>query len=503
MKLDTILLIFAFVLAFLTGIIAYQIRTDKQVSINDFKELNDINRELQLNYSPILRLDLNNDYPNQAYLELLRTQNLIQDSTRIFPKPTDCLKNKMNQLNSEFVDKNSIWTSFLCKNILLLPRDFFKTGPFIDKNGKSFAFMYYGLMQKGPKRSLWFKKHSKYMHIDELRRINWPLNQNAHFLYSLTQKIIDRILANEKVILTENFYLLRTGNLKYFVLDAHKAYRYFKRAGYVLSNTSKNCFIKIGNVCWQKRPHNLISFLSQSSIILFAVTLTIFFLTANALYQRIKQKKLEEERKRHALRVLTHELRTPVASLLLQMEEITNKVDNIPEQLQEDIFKIENEVYRLKRLAEKSKSYLQTQESQEVQFNKSDIYIRDYCLDIIDEYPQISINLEIENDFTINTDPYWLKMCITNLIENSIRYGKAPITIKTYSDNDYFYFDIKDEGEIKYNSLKEIFHAKHTNSKGLGLGLKIIEKTLKFLGGELLLKSKPTTFTIRFKRTLV
>ncbi|MBD66088.1 MAG: hypothetical protein CME62_12830 [Halobacteriovoraceae bacterium] len=504
MKLDTVLLLFAFILAFLTGSITYQIRTDEEVDINDIKELNEINRDLQLNYNPILRLDLNNDYPTPSSLNLLREQTPITDKNLILnPRPTDCLKNKFNQMQSDFLDKETLWTSFLCKQILLLPRDFFSISPYIHPSGKSYAFMYYNLLPSSSKKQVWYKRNARFMHIEELKAIGWPLSENAQFLNSISQDKIDRILENEKVILTEDFYLLRTGNLKYFVLNADKAANYFSRAGYNLTLKTDNCFIKIGNVCWEKKPHNLISFLGQSSIILFAVTIFIFLLTANALYQRIKLKKMEEERKKHALRVLTHELRTPVASLLLQIEELTRETTQLPNETVENIYKIENEIYRLKRLAEKSKSYLQTQGDSDMQFHKNEIKVKEYLQEIIDEYPQVEIQLSVDRDFSITTDPYWLKMCITNLIENAIRYGSAPIKIEAAQDSEYCFFKITDQGTIQYQSLKEIARSKHENSKGLGLGLKIIQKTLKFLDGELHFSPNPTTFTIRFKRTVV
>ena len=499
MKQDTTLFIFALVLAFLTGNITYLIKSDQKVDIADIQELNEINQDIQRDYTPLLRLDLNSEFPSSSHLDLLKIPQ-ISPSTVSSPNPENCLRNKFNELRSEFLDKETLWLGYLCHHINELPQEFFKTAPFMHSNGKSFANMYYSILPRGNEKQRWYLKNAKFMHLSELKIISWPLSQSSQFLYSIDQDVIDRIINNDKVIINKDFYLLRTGNLKYFILDANKAIKYFNRAGYLVSNQSQNCFIKIGNVCWNKKPHNIVSFLSQTSIIIFIVTVFVFLLTANALYQRIRQKKLEEERKKHALRVLTHELRTPVASLILKINHLSEHINELPSDVIASIASIESDIYRLKHLAEKSKSYLQTESQEILDLKKTTFSIKTLADDILNEYSDVDLHLTIPNDFTLFTDQYWLKMCITNIIENAIRYGKAPIEIKIESDNKAHYFHIIDQGNIQFLNLKDIIMSKHENSKGLGLGLIIIQKTLKLLDGELLFKPNPTTFTIKLKR---
>lgn len=499
MRQDTALFIFALVLAFLTGNITFFIKSEQSVDINDIQELNEINQDIQRDYSPLLRLDLNGEYPTSSHLSLLTSpQTITNDITT--PNAKNCLRNRYNQMNMDFLDKETLWLSYQCKQINDLPHDFFKTPPYMHKNGNSFAYMYYQILPNSSQRQRWYIVNARYMHLNELKQISWPLSQNHQFLYSLEQDIIDRIIQNDKVIYTPDYYLLRTGNMKYFVLDARKAVKYFGRAGYNISNQTKNCFIKFGNVCWTKKPHNLLSFLSQSSIIIFIVTVFVFMLTANALYQRIRHQKREEERKKHALRVLTHELRTPVASMLLKLDQLSEHTKDMPEDMATSVASLESDVYRLKHLAEKSKSYLQTDTGELLDLDKKEIDIKHLCEDIINEYPEIQIDLEQKQNYQLVSDEYWLKMCVTNLIENAIRYGKPPIKLETDSDEQFHYIRVVDQGSISFINLKELMQAKHPNSKGLGMGLIIIQKTLKFLGGDLLLTDSPTTFTIKLKR---
>lgn len=501
MNQDTFLFIFALLLAFATGNISYLIKQNQEFNIKDIQEINMINSDLQLD-PPFIRLDLNTDYPNLEHLKLLSSLENISDQTskKIILNSSTCFENKLQQLSTDFLDKESLWLSFLCNQISRLPQDFFETAPFLHPNGESYAFMYYNMTQgKALKRRLYFQ-NARYMHISELKKISWPLDERYQFLFNLKPAITDLIVKGEKFIISDDFYLIRTGNLKYFVSESHRAERTFKRAGYLLSQDSEKCFIKAGNVCWKKQRQNILSYLSQTSIIIFIVTLIILVLTARALFLRVRRQKKEEERKKYALRVLTHELRTPVSALLLQVESLTQKSRDLPEAITGNIAKIESEVYRLKHLAEKSQSYLQTDSTELINTTITEINLTHLCQEVRDEYYQIEIKVTGLEDIIVNNDFYWLKMCLTNLVENAIRYGKPPITIHIEQNSKTTHIKVTDLGTIDFVNLKQIMGTKHKNSKGLGLGLLIIDKTLKALGGQLHFSKDPTTFTIKLKR---
>jgi hypothetical protein len=125
-------------------------------------------------------------------------------------------------------------------------------------------------------------------------------------------------------------------------------------------STTKSCFIKEGAFCFDRDGNSLEALFRQSSIFVFLGSFFILFLISLVLYNKIKFQKIEEERKKHALRVLTHELRTPLANLILQIESINKNSEELSPSMLEDFLKIESDVYRLKRLTEKSSTYLQT-----------------------------------------------------------------------------------------------------------------------------------------------
>ena len=502
MNQDTFLFIFALLLAFATGNISYLIKENQEFNIKNIQEINAINDDLQLD-PPFIRLDLNADYPSPEHLKLLTSLENMADhaSNRIILNSTTCFENKIQQLSSPYLDKSVMWLSFLCNQLEKLPSDFFEEPPYIHPNGKSYAYMFYSRVALNPlRKKRWYFNHARFMHIEELKKISWPIDEKYQFLYNLSPQTIDNIVRGDKVILSDHFYLIQTGNLKYFVTEAIKAKRSFLRAGYILSQDENKCFIKAGNVCWKKRKQNLISYLSETSIIMFIVTLIILVLTARALFMRVRRQKIAEERKKHALRVLTHELRTPVTSLLLQIDSLGSKTKDLPESVTSDIARIESEIYRLKHLAEKSKSYLQTDSDEIINTTPVDLDLRELCEEIREEYDETEIEITGSQNVIVHTDLYWLKMCLTNLVENAIRYGKPPIELRIKDTEFETSISIIDRGTINFTSLKQIMGTKHKNTKGLGLGLEIVDKTLKALGGSLTFDHAPTTFTITLEK---
>ncbi len=500
MRLEVSLFIFALALAFVSGNISYFIHNEEQINLKDIEEIKKLHYELQREYSPYIRIDLNSIYPNKNFYELLIDNKLIENDRPFQLDSSECLRSKVEQLSSEYVNKETLWLAYLCNQVRTLPEDFFISPPYIHSSGLSYAYMQYKLLTSNLKRNTWLGSKSKYMHINELKSLNVKLEREQYFLGQLDRNILKDIVEQKKVIYSPPYYFINTGNFKYYIIESVRAERFFKRAKYKMGAPNKRCDFLLGNACWEKTNNGLKGFVTQSAFFVFFFTIIILGITANGLFTRFKRRKFEEERKKHALRVLTHELRTPISSLLLMIDQLHNKADHYDNEIGGDIVKLEGQVYRLKHLAEKSLSYLQTNTDELINLKKELITsISDFLHEIRDEYDNLEIKLQIESDFSVKTDPYWLKIIISNLIENAKRYGKTPITI-TASNENGFKLEVKDQGHIPYINMKDLLRDKHNNSKGLGLGMIIVQRTIKEMGGSIKLETNPTRFIIQFKQ---
>ncbi len=500
MRKDGVLLILALALAFLSGKIMFSIQDESKIGFNDLENIRNLHNELRENVAPKRRLDLNQNYNDPEKIKLLETTRDFSSKT-ITLNSSECLRAKIEQISSSFINKENLWLSFLCHQIQALPISFFSSPPYLHSNGLSYSYMRYRMMKNPRLADEFLNTHANYMHISELKRLDFNgEDYNLRFLLKLSPDEINHIVRETNVFMSDKHYFIRTGHLAYYVVERYKAENFFRLARYKISKSYPGCDLNIVDICWDKVPHNLTSFLSESSSVLFIFTIIFLIVIAFNLSSRINKQKLEEERKKHALRVLTHELRTPIASLLLQLNNL--ETEDVSSELREKLAQIEGEVYRLKFLADRSRSYLQTDQKKSQVFQEEQL---DSIAEIIEEsfhdFPTENIGLTVKFDAEASIDPYWLKICLKNLIENSIRYGKSPIEVFLDGSESEVIITVQDGGDIPYLNMKELLKAKHKNSVGLGIGLSIVYKTIKQMGGKITLEPNPTRFTIRIPRS--
>jgi signal transduction histidine kinase len=282
---------------------------------------------------------------------------------------------------------------------------------------------------------------------------------------------------------------------------------FLKQQSYFLKPYLENeqCFYHDGSYCFEKNAGSLTQLFKQSSIIIFIFSIIVLLLVAIILISKIKQQAFDEERKKHALRVLTHELRTPITNLLLQVEAVNKQSDIMPPKILEEFLKMEGEVYRLKRLAEKSTSYLQTNDKKSLMaINLIQVpSINALISDIVKDYSMKGVSFtKTEVDHSVILDAYWFSICLKNLIENSITHGSAPVLVQLISSSNNLSVTVIDQGITEFKMLDQMMNGKNkntnsnSNSSGLGLGLVIVEIIMGEMNGRLKFTSNPTTFSL-------
>ena len=207
-----------------------------------------------------------------------------------------------------------------------------------------------------------------------------------------------------------------------------------------------------------------------------------------------------------ALRILTHEFRTPVASLLLITEKLRSNFDNLKPDLQELCLRMSDDIFRLQRLTEMSGKYLHVQDNKKiVTFEKTNIAsVNNFVYDQIQYCIEQIHYLELEEDCSITTDAYWVGICIRNLVENALKHGNPPVIVRLMKTTNRVEVQVQDGGEVKFGSIDEMTSpfVKSRVSGGMGLGLNIVEKVIKEVGGKLTFSSSPTRFTLAIGRKL-
>jgi signal transduction histidine kinase len=156
------------------------------------------------------------------------------------------------------------------------------------------------------------------------------------------------------------------------------------------------------------------------------------------------------------------------------------------------------EIYRMQRIIEVSKTYLQT-ESHRIQFNNIEIpsinsWMSDFTLDLDNK---ISCEL-LQEDHNLVVDPFWLKFILSNLVQNALLHGKPPVVIKLQKNKSHLKILVQDDGQNDFDSIDQMTEAfvKSPRSQGMGLGLNMILFIIHQWGARLQFSKNPTVFTL-------
>lgn len=267
---------------------------------------------------------------------------------------------------------------------------------------------------------------------------------------------------------------------------------------------------------------NLRVFLWKSSVwmiagsVLFTLLIcTAFFITVQTM---LRQKKLSEI-KSDFINNMTHEFKTPLATISLAVDALKNeKVMQSREKMQyfSGIIKDEN-----KRMNKQVETILQAAllDKEDVQLNMKHQHVHDIISRIMDNFKlqledkqgRADIRLDARNDL-IEADEVHFTNLLTNLIDNAVKYSKDTglyILVTTQNTGNNIRIKIEDNGigmnKETVNRIFEKFYRAHTgnihNVKGFGLGLSYVKSMVDAHKGKIKVESavgKGSVFTLDF-----
>lgn len=234
----------------------------------------------------------------------------------------------------------------------------------------------------------------------------------------------------------------------------------------------------------------------------FIVLLLLLSISLMILY-------LKDQRKTKSLQIffasLTHELKTPLASIRLQGEVIDEilsarndpSLNKLISRLIEDTGKLETQMDKILQLSRIERGgELNLTAIKIIPFLKS--YSKKYSSDL---------NIEIEaNDqnTAIIADEFALELIVKNLFENTRAHTKSQnVKIKIINLADTVLLTYQDQGDFvgDINKLGTLFY-KHNSAKGSGIGLYLTNKLLDKMNGKFEIQgSNNLIFSLTFKKS--
>jgi two-component system phosphate regulon sensor histidine kinase PhoR len=242
------------------------------------------------------------------------------------------------------------------------------------------------------------------------------------------------------------------------------------------------------------------------------VIITAFYVTVNAL---VRQKKVSEI-KNDFINNMTHEFKTPLATISLAVDALRNEKvvhDREKSEYFTGIIKEEN-----KRMNKQVETILQASllDRNEQQLNLGPLHahatireaMENFRLQLEGKGGRSELQLNAKNDLILADEVHFMNI-VTNLIDNAVKYSDDNLLIRimTHSTARSLVIRIEDNGigmsKETQRRIFEKFYRAHTgnlhNVKGFGLGLSYVKTIVDAHHGKIRVDSvmgKGTTFTL-------
>ena len=262
---------------------------------------------------------------------------------------------------------------------------------------------------------------------------------------------------------------------------------------------------------WRKIVLGRMSGILAGSILLLLFVVGLFYYSIKNL---IKQKKVADV-KTDFINNITHELKTPLATLSLASKSLREKeILDSPKAFENTLGILDRQNSRLQKLIDQVMT--NSLGSEDLVLNKEQIIDAVYFQNLLDDFTlsvqskDLKIVRQIEpKEVVLRVDTFMFTTALLNILENAVKYGKENIriTVETRLKNNIYEIQIADNGigisdenqKLIFDKFYRVADGNVHNVKGLGLGLYYTKQVIDAHDGAISLKSeedKGTTFII-------
>lgn len=270
-------------------------------------------------------------------------------------------------------------------------------------------------------------------------------------------------------------------------------------------------FSNSGNISLLERPFRLLTLVTTIKVALRARR------RQYEVKELLKQKEISLKVRDQFLSIASHELKTPITALKLQVQmrkRLLSRGDESvysPHKVGSLIETTEHQVERLSRLVDDMLDISRI-ENGKLSLHYEEVDLGELVTKtfnfLADEFQNshCSVNLRTSEGVKGRWDKHRLEQVVINLFTNAIKYGSpGKVEISVYSENEKAVLSVKDEGMgIAPDDQIRIFQrferaVNEVNIGGLGLGLFITKEIIEAQGGSISLESelgKGSAFTV-------
>lgn len=253
---------------------------------------------------------------------------------------------------------------------------------------------------------------------------------------------------------------------------------------------------------------------------MFGIIITVFLLMVAFslafwyLFRTVSRLRTIEEMKDDFVSNMTHELKTPIAIAYSANDALLNyDTTNDPDKKTKYLTIANKQLKRLGELVENILA-MSMERRKTMKLRPEDIQLREFVEEIAAAQrmrgdKDITINVNIPENTTIEADRAHLANVLNNLIDNAIKYSRDSVEITITGDSHDL--SVRDNGigipskSIPYlfNKFYRVPHGNRQDVRGYGIGLYYVKSILDKMSWSIEVKStegKGSVFTIKFSK---
>lgn len=211
------------------------------------------------------------------------------------------------------------------------------------------------------------------------------------------------------------------------------------------------------------------------------------------MFIMLKKELVLESQQKNFILSITHELKSPLASIKLYLQTLLSR--SVPAEKQKQFF--DHSLYDVERLERLVENVLEAArlERGDFHYDMQPVVVFDVlqpCIQKIKSYAEdeeIDLRVAIDESVVVTGDSHALHSVFNNLIENAVKYSITPkrILIRLFHEGQDAVFEIEDNGPgVDQKDVAHIFDRFYRagnemtrNTKGTGIGLYLVKKIVE------------------------
>ncbi|HKK62406.1 MAG TPA: HAMP domain-containing sensor histidine kinase [Bacteroidales bacterium] len=336
------------------------------------------------------------------------------------------------------------------------------------------------------------------------------LNDDVALEDQVDKEILEQIMKDnffdKGIDLSFEYAVIRNGNEEIFRSDnfsKNTDHYYFRVQLMVKKNSDENTYLYLYFPEQKSFVLGSLGFLGVSAAVLILVMMVVFTF---ALYVIFKQKRLSDI-KSDFVNNMTHELKTPISTISLASQMLSDKsipmekknTGNISKIIETESKRLGYQVERVLQMAVLDQGHLVLKKGNVHLGEIVGNVINNFQLQVEKDKGWITYTDESKSDL-VYVDKVHFTNVLTNLIDNAVKYckEKPEISVKLFNAGGRLIFSVKDNGiGISKDNQKKIFERFYRVStgnvhdvKGFGLGLSYVKLIVEEHGGTISMNSE-------------